>query len=331
MNDRLVSPLLRFVMPAACLVIIMWGMRVASDLLVPVFVGVAGAYALLPLPKWLMKRFNFRRRSAMVLMAASLGTFSLLLVVALYWRSLRMLERLPVYREHVLALYANLEVTLQGHGINMPDLSHLQSSRSELIVEFGRWILPQLASFLALGVLISVLGCIFLIMMLEQAGGKRNSLAEALAYYGADTQRYIVAMTKSGAIAALGNLVLLASLGVEVPLLWCVLYFFLQFIPSVGFIISVVPPTFLALIMMGWKTALLVCGGFIVIDCVNGYVLTPIFMKKGVHVSFLAMLVSLMFWGFLLGLAGGILAVPLTLALRKVIERIGERPLTGQL
>ena len=80
----------------------------------------------------------------------------------------------------------------------------------------------------------------------------------------------------------------------------------------------------LALLESGWKVALVVGGGLISINLVADYVLTPIFMKKGVDVSFLEIILSLMFWTLLLGPLGAILAVPLTLSPRKFIDRLSR-------
>ena len=118
---------------------------------------------------------------------------------------------------------------------------------------------------------------------------------------------------------ALANLVLLVALGVDFALVWCVLYFFLHFIPNIGFLIALVPPTLMALLMMGWKRALLVLGGLILTQILGDYLVTPLLMKKGLHISFLDMTLSLMVWSFLLGPAGAVLAIPLTLALRKFL------------
>ena len=102
---------------------------------------------------------------------------------------------------------------------------------------------------------------------------------------------------------------------------WCFLYFFLHFIPNLGFLISIVPPSLMALLMLGWKRALLVVGGLILTEMLGDYVVKPMLMIKGLHVSLLEIMLSLMVWGFLLGPAGAILAIPLTLALRRFIER----------
>jgi AI-2 transport protein TqsA len=95
----------------------------------------------------------------------------------------------------------------------------------------------------------------------------------------------------------------------------------LDFIPTPGFIIALVPPTFVTLLMFGWHRALLVAGGLVLTNVIVDNAVTPIFMKQAVDISFLEITLSLMFWTFLLGLTGAILAIPLTLSLRKFIAK----------
>jgi AI-2 transport protein TqsA len=64
-----------------------------------------------------------------------------------------------------------------------------------------------------------------------------------------------------------------------------------------------------------------VAGGLILTQMVGDYVVKPMLMKKGLNVSFLEIMLSLVIWGFLLGPVGAIVAIPLTLALRRAIER----------
>ena len=134
-------------------------------------------------------------------------------------------------------------------------------------------------------------------------------------------QRFIKISAQTGGINALANLVLLTALGVDFAVIWCFLYFFLHFIPNIGFLLSIIPPSLVALLMLGWKRALLVAGGLILTEMLGDYVVKPILLKKGLNISFLEIMLSLVIWGFLLGAAGAILAIPLTIALRKFIER----------
>ena len=324
MTDRLPSPTLRFLQGSACVVIILWGVRAASSFLVPVLMGLLIAYSVLPLPTWLMKRFNVRKPAAIALVGASMVAVSLGMVPLLSWRIVQLQAKLPVYHEHFMSLYGSLVVFLRGHGIDLAGLVASKLPTSDQAIESALTVLPQAVSFLGDGFIISVLALVFLVTMAEQAGARRGLLAEQLAYFGGDVQRYVATAAKTAGIAALANFVLLAAFGVDFPLLWCVLYFFMSFIPNIGFIISLTPPILLALLESGWKVALWVGGGLISINLAADYVLTPMFMKKGVDVSFLEIILSLMFWTLLLGPLGAILAVPLTLSLRKFIDRLSS-------
>jgi len=73
--------------------------------------------------------------------------------------------------------------------------------------------------------------------------------------------------------------------------------------------------------MFGWHRALLVAGGLILTNVIVDNVVKPIFMKHSIDVSFLEFTLSLVLWAFLLGLTGAILAIPLTLALKKLIAK----------
>jgi AI-2 transport protein TqsA len=324
MSDRVSPPMLRLLKGVACIVIIAWGVKSVSDLLVLLAMALVFAYVFVPLPKWLMHKFKVRKKAALALTVALLGTANVVIVVLLYDSVERMKDKLPIYHEHFMGLYDKVLVFLSAHGINLASISSSHGSTSDRVLELARMALRQAGSALGHGLLISVLAWILLIEMVEEIGARRNPLAEKLAYYGGDVQRYIAISAKTGAITALANLVVLVAVGVDFPVIWCALYFFLHFIPNVGFVLALVPPALLALLMLGWKQALLVVGGLVVTQLLTDYGLTPILMKKEVHISFLEITVSLMIWGFLLGPAGAILAIPLTLTLRRFIERFSS-------
>jgi AI-2 transport protein TqsA len=329
MTQGLSVPLQRFLQAVACVVIIMWGIRTMSHLLMLLLMALVLAYTFVPLPNWLMRQFKIQKGAALVLTVALLGTLNAVVIILLYDGLARMTEKLPVYHERFVGLFEKLMIFASAHGMTA-GTSAAKLFTSDRMLEVARVVLRQAGGFLGDGLLISILAFIFLVEMAEETGGKRSYLAEKLAYYGGGVQRYISISAETGLITALANLVVLVALGVDSPVLWCVLYFFLHFIPNVGFILALLPPTLLALLMLGWKKALLVAGCLIVTQLLTDYALTPILMKKGVHISFLEIMVSLLFWGFLLGPAGAILAIPLTITLRKFIERFsGDTDLDG--
>jgi predicted PurR-regulated permease PerM len=322
-------PILPLLQGIACLAIILWGMNQASRLIVLALLGALVACSALPLPEWLMRRFKLGKDAAIGLGIALVGTVSLVTVFALYERIPRFQAALPEYQQRFMILYGKVVGFLNGQGLHLADASSLQMPSSEKMMELGRVVIPEAAGFLGDGLLVTMLSLIFLSAMVEQHGAKRSAFGETLRHYGRDVQRYIGVSAKTNGIAALANLVLFLALDVEFAALWSVLSFFLRFIPSIGFILSLVLPSFVALLALGWKRALLVVAGGVAISMVTDYVISPIFMRKSVNVSFAEMMLSVVFWSAVLGPVAGILAIPLTMVLRKFIrEQFHEEELS---
>jgi AI-2 transport protein TqsA len=327
-KDNSPSPILRFLQGAACIVIIIWGIRAASTILGPLLLGLLLAYAVVPFPKWLMRRFKVSKRAAIAMMAVAAVVAVLYLVFALDLAAVRISEKLPSYEQHLASLYEQITVFMSAHGIVAPSLSVKNVFTPERLREITRVVVPEAGVILSNGLLISLLAFLFIVAMVEDVGSKRGPLAERLAYYASDSRSYVAVTAKTAGINALVNLVFLLVMGVDTPVVWAFLYFFLDFIPTLGFVIALVPPTFVTLLMYGWHRALLVAGGLILTNLIVDNVVTPIFMKQAMDVSFLEITLSLVGWAFLLGLTGAILAIPLTLALKKFIAKsLQEEPL----
>jgi AI-2 transport protein TqsA len=311
---------LRLLQAAAYVVIVAWGIKAASHILSMVLISLLLSYVILPLPMWLRRRFHLSRSVAIALTMAFVAALYLVVAAGLVETGILLRERLPLYAEQIHKLSARIADFLGSQGIHSEYLSGKNLHGPDQIVEFAIASLPQVLDVLSFRLFTWLLSLIFLIEMIDADGAKPNSLAWNLVHYGKDAQRYIVINGQTGAMVALANLLLLWVLGVDFPLLWCFLYFFLQFIPSIGFLMAMVPPALVALLMLDWKRALLVVGGLILTQMSSDYVIQPMLMKKSLHVSLLQIILSLLVWGFLLGPAGAVLAVPLTMALKKYLE-----------
>jgi AI-2 transport protein TqsA len=84
----------------------------------------------------------------------------------------------------------------------------------------------------------------------------------------------------------------------------------------------------LALLEFGWTKAIIVVVGFIVINNILDVVVKPKLMKQGLDISILLIFLSLMFWTWVLGTLGTILAVPLTLLIKRVVIEFSEESTT---
>jgi predicted PurR-regulated permease PerM len=88
----------------------------------------------------------------------------------------------------------------------------------------------------------------------------------------------------------------------------------------VGFLLAIIPPAVLALLEHGWQQALIVVVGWWVVNLIGDNVIKPRFFVKGLDISFTNIVFSVVFWSWVLGPAGAILAVPISLSLRRVSE-----------
>jgi len=318
MTDGSTSSMLRFLQGAACTLVILWGVRVASPVLGPLLLGLLLAYALVPFPKWLIRRFKLPKSVAIATTAAVVIASGICLLLSLELATVRIKETLPIYEQHLATLHEQVAVSMSAHGIDASIDSVKNLLTPQRLREIAGVILTMMRAVISMGLIIFLMAFLF-IMEMADIGVNRSTLAERLDYYGSGAGNYMAVTARSAGINALLNLIFLMVMGVETPVVWSFLYFFLDFIPSLGFVIALVPPTFVTLLMFGWKRALVVACGLILTNLIVDNLVTPIFMKHAVDVSFLEITLSLVGWSFLLGLVGALVAIPLTLALKKFV------------
>jgi predicted PurR-regulated permease PerM len=129
-------------------------------------------------------------------------------------------------------------------------------------------------------------------------------------------QRYL--WIKSVTSFATGVLVaaLTAAVGLRHALLFGLLAFVFNFIPNVGALLALIPAMLLGLLTMGWSANLELIVGYGLIHIVIGLVLEPRWMSEAAGLSPSIVVLSMVFWGFVLGPAGALLSVPLMMIVR---------------
>lgn len=114
--------------------------------------------------------------------------------------------------------------------------------------------------------------------------------------------------------------VLTWALGLDFPLLWAMLAFLLNYVPTIGSIIAAVPAVLLALVQLGPGAASATAIGFAAINIAFGNIIEPRLMGYGVGISPLVVFIGLIFWGWVFGPVGMLLSVPLTMTLKLALE-----------
>ena len=129
----------------------------------------------------------------------------------------------------------------------------------------------------------------------------------------ASVRSYIWSKTVISLITAAVSYVILIIMGIDYAFLWSSLIFVLNFIPYVGPLISSLLPSIFAVLITGdFMQFLYVFVALEAVQIVLGNFVEPLIMGKGTNLGPIAVVISLAFWGMIWGIAGMILAVPVT-------------------
>ena len=158
---------------------------------------------------------------------------------------------------------------------------------------------------------------------LRSATGSNNS-QEWLRTFSDSVHSYLAIKAAISLLTGLVIFVWLTILGVDYAVLWGLIAFLLNFIPTVGSFIAAVPAVLLALVQLGVFEACLTLAGFVLVNLIMGNVLEPRWMGRGLNLSPLVVFVSLVLWGWVLGPVGMLLSIPLTIMLKIALESQDE-------
>lgn len=112
----------------------------------------------------------------------------------------------------------------------------------------------------------------------------------------------------------------LAIIGVDYPILWGLVAFLLNYIPTIGSIIAAIPGITFSLLQLGFPATFWTVGIYIFTNVAIGSVLEPRIMGKGMGLSAFTVFFGLIFWGFILGPIGMFLSVPITMAVKIILD-----------
>lgn len=124
---------------------------------------------------------------------------------------------------------------------------------------------------------------------------------------------YLVLKTVVSLITGFASYTVLWLIGIESPAFWAFLIFILNYIPTIGSLIATGFPAIFCLLQFGEVypalVVLLLVGG---IQLIVGNLIEPRLMGSSMNISSLVAILALSFWGFVWGIAGMILSIPIT-------------------
>lgn len=332
-TDNTLGPLRLFVF-GACAVILIAGMKAAADLLNTFLLSTLMALAVLPLPMWLLRRGISKGIS--IAITLSLVVVGGLAVLSLLGGSIASLvNTLPSYAARLTTMRSDIEAFLIPRGIDPSKLLPEDTFAPAHVLNMASAFLSGVAGTLGNALILIVLSVLILVEFVgspegttPQAGPTQMVLVRFKEHL-TEVRKYISITGWTGLITAGADYILLLAVGVDFAITWAVLSFFLSFIPNIGVFLSLIIPALLAFLVRGWAAALVIVGGYLLISVVVGSLLAPRLIAKGLELKFLHIIASLLFWTWVLGAPGAILAVPLTVVVKKIIVEWIRRETAG--
>lgn len=309
----------------AAAVITVAGLKAVDDIVAPAFFALVLMIVVHPVRRWLDRHGMpgwVGALACVLIVYLVLITLSLAMLVA----TARFADLLPAYRSKFADLLDSVGDWLRSVGIDQVEAHRILGSfdLSGLTGAVG----SVLAG--AFGLASNLVFILTLLLFLGMdAGGFTRRLgrlvadrvpaATALVSFAHGTRRYFLVSSVFGFIVAVIDTVALALMGIPVPLLWGLLAFITNYIPNIGFVIGLVPPAVLGLLEGGPGLMIAVIVVYSVINLVIQSIVQPKYVGDAVGLSTTLTFLSLVFWTWVIGPLGALLAVPLSLLVKALL------------
>lgn len=316
----------RALISAAALCIVVAGLGAAQDVLLPVVVAVFLSILTLPPLKGL-QRIGVPTPLAITLVVVFVALV-LVGVTGILASTVRAFTaQIPQYEAPLRELTENTLRWVRSFGIETPAARELtELVQPDALLTLVGQTLNAVVAVLSRVVIVTVT----MTFLLFEASDLRNKTRAAFGEGGTaelsfgqaplQVQRYLFIKSVASLITGILVGAWVYFLGLDFPMMWGLIAFLLNFIPTIGSIVAAVPPTLLAIVQLGPLGAGGVMLGYLAVNVVIGNLLEPRMLGRTLGLSPLVVFLSLLFWGWLWGPAGMLFCVPLTVIAKLLAE-----------
>ena len=322
-------PINQIFLLTATMLISIFLLKAASEIIVPFLIAVAISIVLAPL-------FT-RLESRHIPKPVSLAAVILLTMIPLVLLGGYVVDEAKSFAANYPAIKANFMESLQAffaqlghHGIHIDDEkvhAVLEGSNiSDILKNLVSQAKEQFSSFFLILFMVA--------FMLMESTYFYNKMMKIAKEYHVDSavmleliekvKSYFGIKVKTSLLTAVWVFTVLWYYEIPYYYLWAVLAFMLNFIPVIGSILAAIPAVAFAMISHGMGTTLWVGLWYVIINMVVGNILEPKIMGKGLGLSALVIFLSMTFWGWVFGPTGMILSVPLTMIVQYLFGQFRE-------
>ena len=312
---------------AAAVIIILGAIKIATPIIVPFLLAVFIAIICNPVVN-VISKCKIPRTIAIFIVLSLVVVIGLSITSVIGSSVQQLTSNVGDYQLQVRAHYGELVHFLKQYNIKIASdtlLGYFNPGRAMTMVST---MLSSLSGVMA-NVFLILLTVVFMLFEGEILPKKLHFMFKDPDFKLAQLDKFLDSVNQYMAIKTLVSLttgvlvgLLLFFMDIDFYMLWGMIAFLLNYVPNIGSLIAAVPAVILAMLQFGLPQAGIVAAGYVVINLVMGNIIEPKFMGKGLGLSTLIVFLSLIFWGWLLGMVGMLLAVPLTMIVKIGLETI---------
>jgi predicted PurR-regulated permease PerM len=306
------------------------GLRAFAGVVAPVFLALVLSITVQPLRR-LPTRHGLPAWVGTVLSLVAVYLIVVGLIVILVLSGVQLAGLLEEFKPQFQAAVANFGNKLQAAGATQAQLDAIKSAADPgKLIGLASALLGGVAgilssiAFLVLLLFFTVTDAAAFAANLARISPAGRRLAEAFVLFARGSRQYLAVATIFGAGVALCDVVALTFLDIRYAWLWGLLAFVTNYIPNVGFVIGLLPPTIIALLDHGPETAIAVVVIYTVLNVILQSVIQPRVVGNTVGLSGTLSFLSLLIWTSILGGVGALLAVPASLFVKALFIDVDE-------
>jgi AI-2 transport protein TqsA len=318
-------------------VVLVIALRALGSILKPFLIAVFFCILISPVER-LLVRINIPRLVAYLLIFSAAITAGFFMGKLISFNVRAFSNELPVYEETIQGQIERLDKSIQNVEI-LREFGVTEEFNLRELVTSGYFSAERLKAIVnrSIGSFFSLVGntlVVFLLMIFilletdhfparvvyaygEARSGKILEVAQTIV---GDVMKYLTIKTLIAVVTGFVFTGLLGACGVEFFVLWGVSAFVLHFIPYIGSYLAVLLPVAMVFVQFSPEAAALMLGILVVVQLVLGSYLEPRVMGRELKLSPLFIVLALAFWGWVWGIVGVFLAVPITATIKIVME-----------
>lgn len=302
-------------------IVIIAGIKAASEIVIILFLAIFIASIISTLINFL-ERKHIPKFISYLFVSGALILISLLLSYIVNISLKDFLSNLPQYQEQLQGLVVKGAVFVESYGYEVDRGTILEALNFNSFFGITTNLIGSIGTFLSKFLLL-IIGIAFILAesksferKLTIIFEKDNKKLEHFHLFSSNIQKYFSVKTATSFFTGFFVAVMLIVFDIDYPILWGVIAMLFNFVPVVGSIIAAIPAILLSLVSADLNTTISLSILYVIINISISNIIEPKFMGKELGLSPLIIFFSLIFWGWVLGLVGMFLAVPITMTLK---------------